>query len=237
MTSTRSIYDERFEHLYGEKVIHISRQNRQSLSTGYRPDHLGHFHFCIKLLDHREENGITLTLYQFVRLMKDLRDALFTEEEIEILDEADARLQFKFHEINVPSVLIEVDASQTVPNLFQLKLRNNKSDPYRHIVFDRKTLQKIVGLEAEIINTIETLEDKSCNYMFNHFISLCVEQLESSQTVLSNEQMYEDIKEMKKTPYQSEIFLKFWPLISTIVARKVRGKLMGNMNKTTPNTG
>lgn len=51
--------------------------------------------------------------------MKDLRDVLFSEEEVEILDEVDARIKFKFKEINVATVIIEVDAEQTVPNLFQ----------------------------------------------------------------------------------------------------------------------
>lgn len=226
MKTVKNAYDERFEHMYGEKLIHVSRKNRQSLATGYRPDMYGRFHYCIKLIDQREENALTLTLFQFVRLMKDLRDVLFEEEEVEILDEVDARLQFKFKEINVPSVLIEVDADQSIPNLFQLSLRNHKSDPYKKIVFNRDTLRKIIGLEAEIINTIETLEDTACNFMFNLFVSKCVEHLESSKTELDSEKMYAEIQEMSKTPFQSEMFLKFWSLISTLVERKFREKMI-----------
>lgn len=215
-------HNEQFEHLYSEKWFHISKRNRQSLITGYRPDEKGHFHFCIRLLDHRDENVLTLTLFQFVRLMKDLRDAIFSDEEVELLDEVDARLQFKFKEINVPTVIIEVDGTKPLPNLFQLCLRNNKSDPLNKIVFDRKTLRKIVEYEEEIINTIETLEDKSCNYMFNLFVTNCAEQLEISKTALDGVKMYGEIKEMSKTPYQSEVFLKYWPLICTLVERKIR---------------
>lgn len=215
-------FDEGFFHLYSEKWYHISKRNRQSLITGYHPDAKGHFHFCIRLLDHRDENVLMLTLFQFVRLMKDLRDILFTEEEVEILDEVDARIQFKFKEVNIPTVLIEVDAGQTLPNLFQLKLRNNKSDPWSKIVCDRKTLRKIIEFEEELINTIETLEDKSCNYMFNLFVTACVEHLQMCKTERDGVKVYNEIKEMNKTPFQSEMFMKYWSLICTLIDRKIR---------------
>lgn len=219
-TEVMKTFDERFEHLYSEKWIHISRRNRQTLITGYRPDSKGHFHFCIRLLDHRNDKVLTLTLFQFVRLMKDLRDVLFSEEEVEILDEVDARIQFKFKEINVATVLIEVDAGQAVPNLFQLNLRNHKSDPASTIVCDRKTLKKIIEFEEEIINTIETLEDKSCNYMFNLFVTTCADHLKMCKTDRDGDKFYNEIKEMNKTPFQSEMFLKYWPLICTLIDHK-----------------
>lgn len=49
-------FDEGFLHLYSEKWYHISKRNRQSLITGYHPNEEGRFHFCIRLLDHRDEN-------------------------------------------------------------------------------------------------------------------------------------------------------------------------------------
>lgn len=222
----RKIHDERFEHLYEEKCFHISKRNSQSFITGYQPDCTGRFHFRIRLVDHRYGDALTLTLFQFIRLMKDLRDILCTDEEVEILDDVDARIQFKFKEINVPIVMIIVDASEPVPNLFQLMLRNNKSDQPKKITFNRKTLYKLVQLEEELINTIEVLEHKSCNYMFDLFVKKCADHWLVVKSEKDCPQMYDVVKEMNKTPYQSEVFLKFWPLIGSLINNKIRESLV-----------
>lgn len=222
----RKIHDERFEHLHEEKIFHISKHNCQSIITGYQPDHKGEFHFRIRLVDQRFGDALTLTLFQFVRLMKDLRDILCTDEEAEILDDVDARIQFKFREINVPIVMIIVDASEPVPNLFQLTFRNNKGDQPKKVTFNRKTLYKLVQLEEEIINTIEVLENKSCNYMFKLFVEKCVDRWIAVKSEKDCPNMYEEIKEMSKTSFQSEVFLKFWPLIGSLMNNKIRETLV-----------
>lgn len=170
-------FDNRFEHLYGEKIYHISKRDRQTLITGYRPNEKGCFEFCMRIQDQRNGNEITLTLFKFVRMMKDLREMLFTDLDAEYLDSVDASLQFKFDDVIVPTVIIEVDASVPIPNLFQLNLRNNYSDPSTSVVCSRKTLRKLGELEGEFIATIESVEDRSCNFMFNVFISKCVTHL------------------------------------------------------------
>lgn len=222
----RKTYDERFDHLYEEKLFHISKRNCQSLITGYQPDHRGLFYLRLRLLDQRNGDALTLTLFQFVRLMKDLREILCTDEEAEVLDNVDGRIQFKFKEINVPIVMIIVDASEPVPNLFQLTFRKNNNCEQSKILFSRKTLYKIIQLEEEIINTVETVENKSCNYMFDLFVKKCAEQYLAAKTEKELVNMHDEIKEMSKTPYQSEVFLKFWPLISVLVNNKIRETLV-----------
>lgn len=215
------IFDERFEHLYGEKIYYISKRDRQSLCTGYRPDEKGHFHFCLRLTDHRRGNVLTFTLFQFVRLMKDLREVLFTEGELKDLYNVDESLQFKFSEVIVPTVIVEVDASIPIPNLFQLNLRNNYAASFTSIVCTRKTLRKLGELEGEFIGTIETLEDKTCNFMFKTFVSKCVSHLTENKTPIDSMKMYQEIKLMSKTPYQTEVFLKFWELICLLITHKM----------------
>lgn len=218
------IIDDRFQHLYGEKIYFISKGDRQTLCTGYRPNEKGCFQFCIRLQDQRNGNCLTLTLFQFVRMMKDLRDVLFTDIDAEYLDSVDASLQFKFDEVIVPTVIIEVDSSVPIPILFQLNLCNNVSEPVYSIVCSRKTLRKIGELEGEFIGTIETLEDRSCNFMFAQFISKCVNHLiEEKISYNDSNKMYNQIKLMGKTPYQTEMFLKFWSLMSILIERKMRG--------------
>lgn len=217
-------FDERFEHLYGEKVYHISEEDRQTLTTGFRPNEKGCFHYCIRLQDQRNGKVITLTLFQFVRMMKDLREVLFTDIDAEYLDSVDASLQFKFEEVVVPTVIIEVDASIPIPNLFQLNIRNNPNDPFTSIVCSRKTLRKIGELEGEFISTVETLEDRSCNFMFSQLISKCAAQLIESKIPRNDPvKMYNEIKLMDKSPYQSEMFLKYWPLMCTLIECRMRG--------------
>lgn len=217
------VFNERFEHLYGEKLYHISKRDNQSLCTGYRPNEKGVFEFCIRLQDHHNDHVLTLTLFQFVRLMKDVREVIFSEEEIDNLDETDANLQFKFSEVNIPMVLVEVDSSLPVPSYFHLKLRNNSSDPYSTIILTRKTLRKIGELEGELIGTIETLENSNCNFMFQTFLSKCVDHIQSTKTSHDSISMRNEIKLLRKTPYQCEIIIKYWSLLSSLILKKIRG--------------
>lgn len=214
--------DERFEYLYGEKIYHISKRERQTLSTGYQPDERGCFKLCIRFQDNRYGNVLTLSLFQFVRLMKDVRDVIFTAEEVERLDEVDATIKFRFSEINVPTVLIEVDGTVEVPNLFQLVLHPTNSILYNTIVLSRKTLRKLCESEESLIGTVEAIQDKSCNFMFKTFVTKCVDHLEANNTPIESSKMFNEIKSLSKTPYQCEMFLKFWPLISSLVTRKMR---------------
>lgn len=204
---------EKFSHLFKEKVYYISKKTSQTLTTGYRPDESGRFKFCLRFDDYRYNDFLTLTLFQFVNLMKDLRRLIYNDEENKILDEVDGSMQFSFKDINVPKVLIQLDASYSLPNLFELSLVDVKNTGADLIVLDRKTVQRLIGYEGEIINTIEVIEDRPTNYLFDAFVSKCVEHLESEKTERNHKIIYKEIQSIYKTPFQSELFLKFWTLI------------------------
>lgn len=211
----------RFYHLYKEKMYYVSKKNNQMLTSGYRPDKDGIFKFCIRLDDFRYNDFLNLTLFQFVFLMKDLRSMLYSDEQNKIFDEVDGSMQFSFKDINVPKVEIHSDASCSKPSIFELILTDYKRLESSSIVMDRKTIQRIIEYEADIINTIEVLEDRPCNYLFDSFISKCVEPLINNKTEIDSNKIYAEIKSMYKTPFQSEVFLKFWPLIYKLIESKL----------------
>lgn len=214
----------RFQHLYHQNIYHVSKSYNISVITGYQPNERGEFNLCIRFQDNGKGNVISMTLYQYVRLMKDLRNALFTDEEVEHMDKIDAKIPFKFHEINVPPVLIEVYSGVHVPNIFQLNLRNNKSDPYSRIRIHRETLIKIIHMEHELINTIQNINPLAFTYAFLDLIKQFLDHMEKKKKTSSLEgyKICEQLKKYNKTPNQSEFFLKFSPLLCTLIDRKIR---------------
>lgn len=213
--------EDKFGHLYREKIYYISKRNNQTICTGYRPDCFGCFKLRIRLDDHRYADHLTLTLFQFVSLMQDLRNFISPDNLLKALEDIDATLRFSLKDINVPKVTIEVDASYSVPNLFQLNLPRSKGNRVDTIVIDRKTVQRLIDSEGEIINTIETLEDGQCNFLFDAFIKKCVEHLKEEEIEMNSTKIYNEIKSIYKTGYQSEVFLKFWPLINKLIQNKL----------------
>lgn len=201
----------RFSHLFKEKVYYISKRNSQSITTGYRPDQNGVFRFCIRFDDSRYNDFLCLTLFQYVSLMKDLRK--FDDEENRALDEIDGSIKFSFKDINVPKVIIQVDASYSSPKLFELTLCDNLNKESYSMVMERKTVLRIIEYENELINTVDLLEDASSSILFNSFVLKCVDYVESLDTKPTDKSIYFHVKSMQKTAFQSEIFLKFWPLI------------------------
>lgn len=217
----KNINCEKYSHLFKEKVYYISRKTSQTLTTGYRPDKNGRFKFCIRFDDYRYSDFLTLTLFQFVNLLKDLRRMLYNDEENKILDEVDGSMQFSFKDINVPKVIIQVDATYSVPNIFELSLIDVEKKEVDTIVLDRKTIKRVIDYEGNIINTIEVLEDRPTNYLYDAFISKCVEHLESEKIERNHKKIYNEIKSIYKTPFQSEAFLKFWSLIYKIIETRL----------------
>lgn len=213
---------EKLFHLYKEKVFHVSKRNSQTLTTGYRPNENGRFKFCIRLDDYRFGDSLKLTLFQFVNLLKDLRHFIYDEDEAKVLDKVDASLQFSFMDINVPKVLVEIDPSYTEPDIFQLKLADSKNEQVSKIIFDRASLQRIIEAECDIINTIEALEDRPSNHLFEAFITKCVDHLQDQKTEINSAAILVEIKSIYKTPFQSEVFLKFWALICKMIEDRLK---------------
>lgn len=78
----------------------------------------------------------------------------------------------------------------------------------------RKVLKRLIEYEDEILNTIKVPDTKGCNYLLNDFISKCVEHLQEKEVEINPEKIYPIIKVFPKSSFQSEIFLKFWSLVS-----------------------
>lgn len=220
----RSIVKKAFHDIFiysKRKFITFQKKNSHVLTTGYRPDECGRFKFFIRFDDYRYGDFLNLTLFQFVNLMKDLRNIIYDTEELEILDKVDASIQFSFKEVIVPKVTIEADNACNVPNIFQLNL-TGKDKQISCIVLDRKSLQRVIESEADIINTIEALEDRPSNYLLDVFITKCVDHLLNQKTEIDEKKIFVEIKSTYKTPFQSEIFLKFWPLMYKLIEIKLR---------------
>lgn len=212
----------RFYHLYREKVFHISKTNCQTLTTGYRPHGDLRFKFYMRIDDNRYKDSLNLTLFQFVTLIKDLRYMIYDPKKIELLDKVDALLQFSFKDINVPKVTVEVDPSDPSPDYFHLNLVDSKDKQLKCIVLDKTTIQCLVESEADVINTIEGLEDRPSKFLLENFITKCVEQLKNENITFDHKKIFNKIKSMNKSPFQSEMFLKFWPLICKLIEIKLR---------------
>lgn len=220
---------ERFAHLYKEKFYYISKKDNQTLTTGYKPDDKGNFKFCVRLNDFQYNDFLTLTLFQYVCLIKDLRNIIYSEEQNKIFDEIDGSMRFSFKDINVPKVEIQIDATYSIPNLFELILKGYKKQESSSIVVDRKTAQGIIETENEIINTIETLEDIPTDFLFHSYILNCAEHLLQKKTEIDSNKIYHEIKAIRKTSFQSEIFLKFWPLMYKLIeSQLIKGELDQN---------
>ena len=76
--------------------------------------------------------------------------------------------------------------------------------------------------EPEIINTIEKLEDATSSIAFNSFVCKCVEYLESKSPELSGKEIHKHISSLYKTSFQSEMFLKFWPLLQKLIEKRLK---------------
>lgn len=204
---------DKFTSFFKEKIYYLSRVNNQTLRTGYKPDSNATFEFRIRFDDHRYGDYLTLTLFQFVSLLRDLRKYFYTEKEIKLREELIAILKFSLKDIDVPKVTIEVDATYSIPNLFELNLICSKGERPITIVLNRKTVQRLIDYEDEIINTIECLQDGTSSYLFHSFITKCVEFLKSEKIDIDKKNLFNTLKEMYKTSFQSEVFLKYWSLI------------------------
>lgn len=209
----------RFQHLFQEKLFCISSESQQSLSIGFKPTNNFHFKFCVRLDDHRYCIQILLTLYQYVKLMKDVRKLILTPEQIHCFDKVDANIQFRFKDMNIPNVIVE--AHSTSKTAYRFYLPSQEGDSSEGIIFQEKTLRKLIEWENEILNTIRPLEDKTCNHLLKVFIDKCVDQLKEKNVKYEPKYIYPSVKILSKTPFQSEVFLKFWPLVCTEILNKL----------------
>lgn len=204
---------DKFTSFCKEKCYYLSRVNNQTLRTGYRPDQSGTFEFRIRFDDNRYGDHLVLTLFQFVSLLRDLRKFVWTEKEIKLREELIATLKFSLRDIDIPKVTINVDASYSTPNIFELNLINSKGECPYIFVLNRKTVQRLFDYEDEIINTIECLQDNTSTHLFDAFIVKCMEFLKNEKIEIEKKNVFNAIKGIYKTSFQSEVFLKYWTLI------------------------
>lgn len=149
MSKKSSVKNEnKFCHLIKEKLFYISERNNQTLCTGYSPNYKGHFKLRIRLDDNRYGDHLTLTLFQFVSIIRELRNFISPDSTNKALEEFDATLRFSLKDIDVPRITIEVDSSHSVPNLFQLNLPRSKGDRIDSIVIDRRTVLRLIDSEG-----------------------------------------------------------------------------------------
>lgn len=214
-------HEDKFGHFYNEKYYHISKRNSQTLCTGYRPDSNGLFKLRIRLNDHRYGDHLTLTLFQYVSLLIDLRNFLNKDKQNDTLDEIDDTLRFTLKDINVQKVTIDVDTSYNTPNLFNLSLVRSEGDRVESIVVDKRTVLRLIEYEGEIINTLDGSEDNSSTFLLKSFVMKCAEHLITQKIECNNKTVYTEVKSMYKTSFQSEIFVKFWVLIYTLIEKEL----------------
>lgn len=99
-------------------------------------------------------------------------------------------------------------------SFYRIHLPKIEGEPTEGILFERKVLKRLIEYEDEILNTIKVPDTKGCNYLLNDFISKCVEHLQEKEVEINPEKIYPIIKVFPKSSFQSEIFLKFWSLVS-----------------------
>lgn len=211
---------DKFTHFCKEKIYYISKLNNQTLRTGYIPNSNGNFQLRIRFDDNRYGDHLTLTLFQFLTLLRDLRKFLYTDEENYLREHLNELIKFSMKEIDVPKVTIQVDATYSTPNLFELNLVRSKEERAYTIVLDRKTIQRLLEYEDDIINTVDSLEDGTSSYLFDCFTTKCVDLLHSENIEIESKKVYNAIKRMYKTSFQSEVFIKYWPLIFDGIVKK-----------------
>lgn len=212
----------KFQHLYAETFYFISRKCQQSMSTGYRPDQNCHFKFCVRLDDHRFPGQMILSYFQYISLIRDLRRLLCSEQEVKVLDKIDANISFKFKDVNAPTVVIIPHGTTNIPTFYRLALPNQNGEIEDGIIFQSKTLKKLVDWQCEILNTIKPLEQKACNYSFKVFIENSVEFLKKKNSVeIDPKKLCSRIRYFPKTPFQSEMYLKFWPEVCREIISKL----------------
>lgn len=211
----------RFQHLFQEKLFYLSPKCQQSLSIGFKPTKNCHFKFCVRLDDHRYCTQILLTLYQYVKLMKDVRKLILTPEQMQCFDRVDANIQFRFKDMDVATVILEAYSPSNIQTSYRLFLPNEEGDSSEEIIVQEKTLRKMIEWENEILNTIRPLEDKTCNHLLKVFIDKCAEQLKEKNIKYEPKYIYPSVKILSKTPFQSEVFLKFWPLVCKEILNKL----------------
>lgn len=210
-----------FQHMYQEKIFYLSFKNRQSITTGLLPSRNRSFKFCIRLDDFRYCSQIFLTLYQYVNLMKQVRKLILSSEQEKYYDKADANLQFRFKDMNAPTVLIKRHSIADTPILYRFSFPREDGEMSEGILFKPKTLRKMIEWEDEILNTLRPLESKPCTYLFNSFIEKCVDILKEIDIVIEPKSIYPLVKTIPKTAFQSEVFLKFWSLICVEIINKL----------------
>lgn len=103
-----------FYHLYQEKFYFLGNNNQQSICTGLKPDRKRKFRLHVRIDDHRYSTQILLTMFQYVRMMKDLRNLLLTPQQNHYFDRIDGNITFKFKEMSVPRVVIEARPNSIV---------------------------------------------------------------------------------------------------------------------------
>lgn len=114
-----------FRHMYQEKVYYLSFKNRQSISTGLIPSRNCNFRFYIRLDDFRYCNQLYLTLYQYVVLMKQIRKLILSPEQERYYDRVVGNIQFKFKDMNVPTVIIKRHLIANTPIVYRSSLPNS----------------------------------------------------------------------------------------------------------------
>lgn len=134
-----------FPHMYQEKVFYLSFKSRQSITTGFMPSRNCNFKFCIRLDDFCYCAQLYLTLYHYVNLMKQIRKVILSSDQERYYDKVDANIQFKFKDMNAPSVVIKRHLTANAPILYRFFLPNSEGELTERILFKSKTLRKMIG--------------------------------------------------------------------------------------------
>lgn len=159
-----------YNRLYKETTIYLSTENRFSVYMGIKPELKKAFTREMRIRDHFHDTSITVTLYQFVRMLSNFKCLVWPRERYEAYCNSDERYSFTIPETLAPKVetmSIAVDGRQTRYK-FNILGRPDKS-----ILFDKTSLETLLDSEMGIINVFRSLNPEAVEEEYRKFNREC----------------------------------------------------------------
>lgn len=159
-----------YNRLYKETTIHLSAENRFCVYMGIKPELKSAFTREMRICDHFTDSSITVTLFQFVRMLSNFKSLVWPKERYEAYRNSDERYSFTIPETLGPKVETMSIAVDGRPTRYKFNILGRRD---KFILFDKTSLETLLDSEKEIISMYRSLNPEAVEEEYRKFHREC----------------------------------------------------------------
>lgn len=194
-----------YGRLYNETSINLSPENRFYIHMGIKPTLYSPFIREMRICDDFSKSCISVTLFQFVRMLANFKMHVWPKERYEEYLNSDERCSFTKYETLAPKIETSVSDGQR----YKFNIFGNRS---KFILFDKISLETLLDSEKEIIAVYKALNPEAVEAEYRDFLLECGDA-SIKQMSKNDARSFVGAKAYEMSTFAIETVLKFWDFL------------------------